>query len=133
MANTKLRCICFLLAVSYALSDTFDGGRKESVKHKGTIKTIKVIMIIIIIIFFIQDSRHLSSFSFQSLYNSFGKISGLLIHGLLKSLQGMNDDVIDCVNIYQQPAFDHPLLKNHIIQVALLLSQSFACLNDVYN
>ena len=45
----------------------------------------------------------------------------------------MNGDVIDCENIYQQPAFDHPLLKNHIIQVALLLSQSFACLNNVYN
>lgn len=26
-------------------------------------------------------------------------------------------DVIDCVDIYKQPAFDHPLLKDHKIQV----------------
>ncbi|KAL4192200.1 hypothetical protein AMTRI_Chr06g171100 [Amborella trichopoda] len=26
-------------------------------------------------------------------------------------------DVIDCVDIYKQPAFDHPLLKNHTIQM----------------
>ncbi|KAF4386886.1 hypothetical protein F8388_006841 [Cannabis sativa] len=25
-------------------------------------------------------------------------------------------DVIDCVDIYKQPAFDHPLLKNHTLQ-----------------
>jgi hypothetical protein len=117
MTNTKLRCICFLLAVSYALSDRFVGGKKESsVKHKGTIKTIEVIIFISFLLLFL------------SLYNIFGKISLLLIHGLLKSFQGMDGDVIDCVNIYQQPAFDHPLLKNHIIQVALLLSHSFPCL-----
>ncbi|XP_059458253.1 protein neprosin-like, partial [Corylus avellana] len=34
-----------------------------------------------------------------------------------KSLQGKDGDVIDCVDIYQQPAFDHPLLKNHTIQM----------------
>ncbi|KAL4179655.1 hypothetical protein AMTRI_Chr13g88370 [Amborella trichopoda] len=26
-------------------------------------------------------------------------------------------DLIDCVDIYKQPAFDHPLLKNHTIQM----------------
>ncbi|KAL4192212.1 hypothetical protein AMTRI_Chr06g171220 [Amborella trichopoda] len=26
-------------------------------------------------------------------------------------------DIIDCVDIYKQPAFDHPLLKNHTIQM----------------
>ncbi|XP_042489968.1 uncharacterized protein LOC122069946 isoform X2 [Macadamia integrifolia] len=26
-------------------------------------------------------------------------------------------DILDCVNIYKQPAFDHPLLKNHKIQL----------------
>jgi hypothetical protein len=44
MANAKLRCIFFLLAVSYVMSDRFVGGRKELVKHKGTVKTIQVIM-----------------------------------------------------------------------------------------
>ncbi|KAK9665577.1 hypothetical protein RND81_14G120600 [Saponaria officinalis] len=27
-----------------------------------------------------------------------------------------NGDIIDCVDIYKQPAFDHPLLKNHNLQ-----------------
>ncbi|CAN6456495.1 unnamed protein product [Victoria cruziana] len=27
-------------------------------------------------------------------------------------------DVVDCVHIYAQPALDHPLLKNHVIQFA---------------
>ena len=37
-----------------------------------------------------------------------------------ESLQGVGGDIIDCVDIYQQPAFDHPFLKNHAIQVCLL-------------
>jgi len=78
MANTKLRGVFFMLAVSFVLSDRFVGGRsidtmegKELAKHKGTVKTI----------------------------------------------EGKNGDMIDCVDIYQQPAFDHPLLKDHIIQM----------------
>ncbi|KAI5442957.1 hypothetical protein KIW84_011843 [Lathyrus oleraceus] len=31
-------------------------------------------------------------------------------------MQSEDGDIIDCVNIYQQPAFDHPALKNHTIQ-----------------
>ncbi|XP_065617981.1 protein neprosin isoform X2 [Quercus suber] len=34
----------------------------------------------------------------------------------LKSIEGPDGDIIDCVDIYKQPAFDHPLLKNHTIQ-----------------
>ena len=30
-------------------------------------------------------------------------------------------DVIDCIDIYKQYAFDHPMLKNHTIQVIDLL------------
>jgi len=32
-------------------------------------------------------------------------------------MQSENGDIIDCVDIYKQPAFDHPALKNHKIQV----------------
>ncbi|KAL5993920.1 hypothetical protein ACLOJK_038277 [Asimina triloba] len=35
----------------------------------------------------------------------------------IKTIKGPNGDVIDCVDIYKQPAFDHPALKNHTIQV----------------
>lgn len=32
-------------------------------------------------------------------------------------LQTKYGDTIDCVDIYKQPAFDHPLLKDHKIQL----------------
>nr|CAD1834076.1 unnamed protein product [Ananas comosus var. bracteatus] len=35
----------------------------------------------------------------------------------LKSFKVANGDIIDCVDIYKQPAFDHPLLKNHTLQL----------------
>ncbi|CAN6373632.1 unnamed protein product [Urochloa humidicola] len=33
------------------------------------------------------------------------------------SIQSPDGDIIDCVHISKQPAFDHPLLKNHTIQM----------------
>ncbi|GAB4824834.1 hypothetical protein Ancab_007704 [Ancistrocladus abbreviatus] len=38
--------------------------------------------------------------------------------GTVKTLKGDKGDVIDCVDIYKQPAFDHPLLQNHTLQIA---------------
>ncbi|CAN6226781.1 unnamed protein product, partial [Urochloa humidicola] len=35
------------------------------------------------------------------------------------SIQSPDGDIIDCVPISKQPAFDHPLLKNHTIQIML--------------
>ncbi|KAK6914795.1 Neprosin, partial [Dillenia turbinata] len=37
--------------------------------------------------------------------------------GTIKTIKSEDGDVIDCVNIYKQPAFDHPLLENHTIQM----------------
>ncbi|KAK7283217.1 hypothetical protein RIF29_12596 [Crotalaria pallida] len=34
----------------------------------------------------------------------------------VKTIHSEDGDIIDCVDIYKQPAFDHPALKNHIIQ-----------------
>ncbi|XP_051131671.1 uncharacterized protein LOC127251823 [Andrographis paniculata] len=34
----------------------------------------------------------------------------------IKSIQSPDGDIIDCVHISQQPAFDHPFLKDHKIQ-----------------
>ncbi|XP_028803263.1 uncharacterized protein LOC114758386 [Neltuma alba] len=36
----------------------------------------------------------------------------------VKSLKSPDGDIIDCVHILHQPAFDHPKLKNHKIQYA---------------
>ncbi|KAL3832882.1 hypothetical protein ACJIZ3_007618 [Penstemon smallii] len=35
----------------------------------------------------------------------------------IKSIKSPDGDIIDCVHISNQPAFDHPLLKNHTIQM----------------
>uniref|UniRef100_A0A5B7AS45 Neprosin PEP catalytic domain-containing protein n=1 Tax=Davidia involucrata TaxID=16924 RepID=A0A5B7AS45_DAVIN len=35
----------------------------------------------------------------------------------LKSIKSRDGDIIDCVHISHQPAFDHPFLKNHTIQM----------------
>ncbi|KAK8698569.1 hypothetical protein V6N13_114681 [Hibiscus sabdariffa] len=35
----------------------------------------------------------------------------------VKTIQSEDGDIIDCVDIYKQPAFDHPVLKNHVIQM----------------
>ncbi|XP_022714533.1 uncharacterized protein LOC111274162 [Durio zibethinus] len=46
------------------------------------------------------------------------KIIELAKHeGTIKTIQSEDGNVIDCVDIYKQPAFDHPLLKNHTIQM----------------
>ncbi|XP_026451340.1 uncharacterized protein LOC113351601 [Papaver somniferum] len=45
-----------------------------------------------------------------------GKLK-LLNKRSLKTIQTEYGDVIDCVDIYQQPAFEHPSLKNHTIQM----------------
>ncbi|KAL9682050.1 hypothetical protein QQ045_013843 [Rhodiola kirilowii] len=41
------------------------------------------------------------------------------LKGTVKTIH-TESDVIDCVNIYQQPAFDHPLLRNHNIEHAVM-------------
>ncbi|KAK1265690.1 hypothetical protein QJS04_geneDACA018112 [Acorus gramineus] len=35
----------------------------------------------------------------------------------IKTIKSADGDIIDCVDIHKQPAFDHPLLRNHTIQV----------------
>ncbi|XP_020211588.1 uncharacterized protein LOC109796315 [Cajanus cajan] len=40
----------------------------------------------------------------------------LLNKPAVKTIQSEDGDIIDCVDIYKQPAFDHPALKNHTIQ-----------------
>ncbi|GMH15997.1 hypothetical protein Nepgr_017838 [Nepenthes gracilis] len=37
--------------------------------------------------------------------------------GTIKTIKGDDGEVVDCVDIYKQPAFDHPLLKNHTLQM----------------
>ncbi|KAF3963754.1 hypothetical protein CMV_011898 [Castanea mollissima] len=41
----------------------------------------------------------------------------LLNKPAVKSIKSEDGDIIDCVDIYKQPAFDHPALKNHKIEM----------------
>ncbi|TYK20107.1 uncharacterized protein E5676_scaffold134G002320 [Cucumis melo var. makuwa] len=43
----------------------------------------------------------------------------------IKTIYSEDGDVIGCVDIYKQPAFDHPLLKNHTIQMSNTQNKSF--------
>ncbi|XP_021800532.1 uncharacterized protein LOC110744821 [Prunus avium] len=36
----------------------------------------------------------------------------------VKTIQSEDGDIIDCIDIYKQPALDHPALRNHTIQMA---------------
>ncbi|XP_056173910.1 uncharacterized protein LOC130139934 [Syzygium oleosum] len=38
----------------------------------------------------------------------------------IKTFKTNYGEIIDCINIYKQPAFDHPLLKDHKLQFAFL-------------
>ena len=104
----------FLFALSYALSDKFVDGRrigtitnKVLVKPNGTIRTIEVIISTLYSLFFFFPIA-----IYTYIYFNFEAYLWFI-----KSLQGEDGDIIDCVDIYQQPAFDHPFLKNHTIQV----------------
>ncbi|KAJ1277164.1 hypothetical protein BS78_05G273900 [Paspalum vaginatum] len=46
----------------------------------------------------------------------------------LATIQSPDGDIIDCVHISKQPAFDHPLLKNHTIQM-----RPFSYPRDLHN
>ncbi|KAG5593237.1 hypothetical protein H5410_043751 [Solanum commersonii] len=37
----------------------------------------------------------------------------LLNKPVVKTIKTVYGDIYDCVDFYKQPAFDHPLLKNH--------------------
>lgn len=50
---------------------------------------------------------------------SLNKSFEIKVFGALAIRQGEKEDgsTIDCIDIYKQPAFDHPLLKNHKLQM----------------
>ncbi|GMH17620.1 hypothetical protein Nepgr_019461 [Nepenthes gracilis] len=37
--------------------------------------------------------------------------------GTIKTIKWDNGDIFDCIDIYKQPAFEHPNLKNHKLQL----------------
>ncbi|XP_023635778.1 uncharacterized protein LOC17881299 [Capsella rubella] len=58
---------------------------------------------------------------FNGVYGSYSQEIDIMLKTLnkptLKTIKSEDGDIIDCVDIYKQPAFDHPLLKDHKIQM----------------
>ncbi|KAL5776663.1 hypothetical protein ACOSP7_009589 [Xanthoceras sorbifolium] len=50
----------------------------------------------------------------SSVANLFSSVEGRVMYKTIKTEYG---SIYDCVDIYKQPAFDHPLLRNHKIQM----------------
>ncbi|XP_024930926.3 protein neprosin [Ziziphus jujuba] len=65
------------------------------------------------ILFWFSEAKFLSK---QRIIQVGRKTNHLRRH-ILKSIQSEDGDIVDCIDIYKQPAFDHPVLKNHTIQM----------------
>jgi len=70
-----------------------------------------------IILFIALSSLLCNRFVYGKTTASSKNIELLKHKGTAKTIESESGDVIDCVDIYQQPAFDHPALKNHTIQM----------------
>ncbi|XP_027155570.1 uncharacterized protein LOC113760867 [Coffea eugenioides] len=70
--------------------------------------------ILLLMMSFCDASRRLNA-EFQNLQVT--KQLSKLNKTPLKSIKSPDGDIIDCVHRSRQPAFDHPLLQNHTIQV----------------
>ncbi|XP_026436335.1 uncharacterized protein LOC113334212 [Papaver somniferum] len=57
--------------------------------------------------------------SFGILMHEFveGKTTSNTATSIIKTIKGDNREIIDCYDIYSQPAFNNPLLRNHKIQM----------------
>ncbi|XP_073051381.1 protein neprosin-like [Primulina eburnea] len=74
-----------------------------------------------VVIYFLQISLSIVSSDMVvnvslSKQESFRKTNLQKLHAVT-SIQSEDGDIIDCINIYKQPAFDHPTLMDHKIQL----------------
>nr|XP_043625411.1 uncharacterized protein LOC122596826 [Erigeron canadensis] len=51
---------------------------------------------------------------------------GEWLRGVGERKKVKDGDIIDCVDIYKQPAFNHPALRNHTIQFSVVLTEGFS-------
>lgn len=122
--NLWLLFLLFLPIMAFAVGKSTISEQKLEVQehlkqlNKPAVKTIKVISALHIFFKLLQSK--LTFVKKKSLFSTFGylfwKIE-IFIGIECQKLQSPDGDIIDCVHISQQPAFDHPLMKNHTIQV----------------
>ncbi|KAL5071722.1 hypothetical protein RYX36_022609 [Vicia faba] len=77
----------------------------------------KVIFNLLMLLITVSGTNTDGSFSKQKILEVERKLQHLRKHSL-KTIQSEDGDIIDCVDIKKQPAFDHPALKDHKIQMA---------------
>ncbi|RHN77169.1 putative neprosin activation peptide [Medicago truncatula] len=79
----------------------------------------KVIFMLLVLCITVYGTNNDDSFSRQKVLEVEKKLQHLRKHSL-KTIKSEDGDIIDCIDIKKQPAFDHPALKNHKIQVNVL-------------
>ncbi|KEH39952.1 uncharacterized protein [Medicago truncatula] len=77
----------------------------------------KVIFMLLVLCITVYGTNNDDSFSRQKVLEVEKKLQHLRKHSL-KTIKSEDGDIIDCIDIKKQPAFDHPALKNHKIQMA---------------
>ncbi|XP_072983294.1 protein neprosin-like [Typha latifolia] len=79
----------------------------------------KAILLVLLCIAVVGDKLVHGGRSIPSMEKELGveKKLKLLNRPAVKTIQSEDGDIIDCVDIYKQPAFDHPLLKDHKIKM----------------
>ncbi|KAM1573050.1 hypothetical protein ACFXTI_043079 [Malus domestica] len=85
----------------------------------GKRRSILLLLVMGLFVFSVGAADH------QPHVNSKAKQATLEVHKKLKlinkpgvkTIKSEDGDIVDCVRIYKQPAFDHPALRNHKIQI----------------
>ncbi|PNY08967.1 hypothetical protein L195_g005508 [Trifolium pratense] len=80
-------------------------------------KVIVIFIILLVLAISVYGTNNDGSFSRQKILEVERKLQHLRKHSL-KTIQSEDGDTIDCIDINKQPAFDHPALKDHKIQMA---------------
>lgn len=99
-------------SIQHTLQEDLELEKQLELINKVPVKSIHV--------FYISFSVYYCIFSFLFLLNLISlssSISHFFIYNVLLILQTKYGYIVDCIDIYKQPAFDHPLLKDHKLQV----------------
>ncbi|XP_021841578.2 uncharacterized protein [Spinacia oleracea] len=70
-------------------------------------------LLVLVSLLLVLNSPHVRGRSLETLTRD----GSSPVEGTAKSIKGNNGEMVDCVDIYKQPALGHPLLKDHIIQM----------------
>ncbi|KAG7014200.1 hypothetical protein SDJN02_24375, partial [Cucurbita argyrosperma subsp. argyrosperma] len=105
-----------------ALSESMETERQiavnELVGEMGTPKLLLLLLLLMLVSLSLmaaagKSSRHRHRHRWLEAHTHMKKLN----KPPLKSIKSPDGDVIDCVHMAHQPAFDHPLLRNHTIQM----------------